>query len=95
MKRPASEYATLLALLDEALELPEVTERAGWIDRLPELHAGLRPTLRRMLLETAALDPASPCVQSHGLVLAFWPRFVGKNSRSSQRWGGFRSLWCV
>lgn len=64
MKRPASEYATLLALLDEALELPEETERAGWIDRLPELHAGLRPTLRRMLLETAALDPASPCVQS-------------------------------
>jgi hypothetical protein len=48
MKRTAGEYAVLLALLDEALEL-DVAARNAWLDALPESHAHLRPTLQRML----------------------------------------------
>jgi eukaryotic-like serine/threonine-protein kinase len=51
MKRTAGEYAVLLALLDEALDL-DVAARDAWIDALPESHAHLRPALRRMLSET-------------------------------------------
>jgi tetratricopeptide (TPR) repeat protein len=58
MKHTASEYAVLLALLDEALDL-QAEARAGWVDRLPESHAGLRPTLRRMLSETSSQEPAA------------------------------------
>jgi len=57
MKRTAGEYAALLALLDEALDL-DVEARDAWIDRLPESHADLRPTLRRMLSETSSQKSA-------------------------------------
>jgi eukaryotic-like serine/threonine-protein kinase len=57
MKRTAGEYAVLLALLDEALDL-DVAARAAWIDALPESHAHLRRTLQRMLSETLAPEPA-------------------------------------
>lgn len=57
MKRTASEYAVLLALLDEALDL-DVEARDAWIDALPEAHAHLRPTLQRMLSETLAPQTA-------------------------------------
>jgi len=61
MKRTAREYALLLALLDEALDL-DVATRDAWLDALPESHAPLRPTLQRMLSETSsqqtAADPA-------------------------------------
>ena len=56
MKRTAGEYAVLLALLDEALEL-DVAARDAWLDALPESHTHLRPTLQRMLSET--LGPAA------------------------------------
>src|SRR6266851_4450037 len=57
MKRTAGEYAVLLALLDEALDL-DVEARDAWIDRLQESHADLRPTLRRMLSETSSQKSA-------------------------------------
>jgi serine/threonine-protein kinase len=57
MKRTAGEYAVLLALLDEALDL-EVEAREGWVDQLPESQAGLRPTLRRLLSNTSSQEPA-------------------------------------
>jgi serine/threonine-protein kinase len=57
MKRTAGEYAVLLALLDEALDL-DVAARDAWIDALPESHAHLRPSLQRMLSETLAPEPA-------------------------------------
>src|ERR1700737_4935308 len=57
MKRTAGEYAVLLALLDEALDL-KVEAREGWIDQLPESQAGLRPTLRRLLSKTSSLELA-------------------------------------
>jgi eukaryotic-like serine/threonine-protein kinase len=53
MKRTAGEYALLLSLLDEVLDLPpEARER--WIDTLSGSRADLRPTLRRMLSATSA-----------------------------------------
>jgi tetratricopeptide (TPR) repeat protein len=57
MKRSADEYAVLLALLDEALDL-DVAARNAWLDALPESHSHLRPTLQRMLSETLAPEPA-------------------------------------
>jgi eukaryotic-like serine/threonine-protein kinase len=57
MKRTAGEYAVLLALLDEAFDL-DIEARDAWIDRLPEFHAHLRPTLRRMLSETSSPESA-------------------------------------
>lgn len=53
MKRSADEYAVLLALLDEALDL-DASSRSAWLDRLPEMHTHLRSTLQRMLSETLA-----------------------------------------
>ena len=57
MKRTAGEYAVLLALLDEVLDL-DVAARGAWLDALPEPHAPLRSTLQRMLSETLAPQPA-------------------------------------
>jgi serine/threonine protein kinase len=57
MKRTAGEYAVLLALLDEALDL-EVAARDAWLDALPESRAHLKPTLQRMLSETLAPEAA-------------------------------------
>ena len=57
MKRTAGEYAVLLALLDEALDL-DFEARDAWIEALPESHAQLRPTLRRMLSETSSQESA-------------------------------------
>jgi serine/threonine-protein kinase len=57
MKRSAGEYAVLLTLLDEALDL-DIAARDAWLDALPESHAHLRPTLQRMLSETLAPEPA-------------------------------------
>ena len=51
--RSGGEYAVLLQLLDEALDLP-VEARGGWVEQLSGSHAELRPTLRRMLLATSA-----------------------------------------
>ncbi len=51
MKRTAGEYAILLELLDQALDLPH-DARAEWLERLAAPHVELRSTLRRML-ETA------------------------------------------
>src|SRR3982074_1612400 len=51
--RSGGEYAVLLQLLDEALDLP-VEARSGWVEQLSGSHAELRPTLRRMLLATSA-----------------------------------------
>ena len=56
MKRTTGEYAALLALLDEALDL-DVAARDAWLDALPESHSHLRPTLQRMLSETLAPEP--------------------------------------
>jgi len=56
MKRTAGDYAVILALLDEALDMPAEV-RAGWVDQLPEAHAALRPTLRRMLSEASTQEP--------------------------------------
>ncbi|MDB6082742.1 MAG: hypothetical protein JWN43_623 [Gammaproteobacteria bacterium] len=56
MKRTTEEYAALLALLDEALDL-DAASRDAWLDALPESHVHLRPTLGRMLLETLAPEP--------------------------------------
>jgi eukaryotic-like serine/threonine-protein kinase len=53
MKRTADEYAVLLRLLDEALDLP-IEARGDWVDQLSGLHAELRPTLRRLLLAKSA-----------------------------------------
>src|SRR6202048_3554856 len=53
MKRTADEYAVLLRLLDEALDLP-IEARGDWVDQLSGLHAELRPTLRRLLSATYA-----------------------------------------
>jgi serine/threonine-protein kinase len=57
MKRTAGEYAVLLALLDEALDL-DVEARNAWIDALPESRIHLRPTLQRMLSETLSQEIA-------------------------------------
>ena len=51
--RSGAEYAVLLQLLDEVLDLP-VEARDGWVEQLSGSHAELRPTLRRMLLATSA-----------------------------------------
>jgi serine/threonine-protein kinase len=65
MKRTAGEYAVLLALLDDALDLP-AEQRADWLDRLPDSHAALRPTLRRLLSEAASQGTADGLgVQGH------------------------------
>lgn len=53
MKRTAGEYALLLSLLDEVLDLPPEA-RDRWIDTLSGSRADLRPTLRRMLSATSA-----------------------------------------
>ena len=53
MKRTAEEYAVLLRLLDEALDLPQEARNA-WIGQLSGPHAELRPTLQRLL---QAKDP--------------------------------------
>ena len=58
VKRTAGEYAALLALLDEALDL-DVAARGAWLNALPESHAHLLPTLQRMLSETSAREPAA------------------------------------
>ena len=58
MKRTAGEYAVLLALLDEALDL-DAGARGDWLDALPEFHSHLRPTLQRMLSETLAQKTAA------------------------------------
>ncbi|MDP9088089.1 MAG: serine/threonine-protein kinase [Pseudomonadota bacterium] len=57
MKRTAGEYAVLLSLLDEALDLP-VAARLGWVDHLSESYDDLRPTLRRLLLAKSAPETA-------------------------------------
>jgi serine/threonine-protein kinase len=51
----AAEWATLNALLDQALELEE-NERARWIDELPSEHHAFRTRLRRLLCAAAATD---------------------------------------
>ncbi|HMA00382.1 MAG TPA: serine/threonine-protein kinase [Steroidobacteraceae bacterium] len=53
MKRTAGEYALLLELLDQALDLP-ADARAGWVEELSASHADLGPALRRMLAATSA-----------------------------------------
>ena len=55
MKRTAGEYAILLGLLDEALDLPEEA-RARWVEQLGEPFAELRPTLRRLLETQSARE---------------------------------------
>ena len=57
MKRTAGEYAVLLELLDEALDLPR-DARDAWVDQLADSYAGLRPTLRRLLSATSAPESA-------------------------------------
>jgi serine/threonine-protein kinase len=57
MKHTAEEYAVLLALLEDALDL-DVEAREGWIDGLSAAHDGLRPTLRRMLVAPSAREAA-------------------------------------
>jgi hypothetical protein len=56
VKRTAAEYAQLLALLDEVLDLP-AESRGRWVNELPEAHASLAPTLRRLLAATSAPEP--------------------------------------
>ncbi|HEV7391630.1 MAG TPA: serine/threonine-protein kinase, partial [Burkholderiales bacterium] len=56
MKRTAAEYARLLALLDEVLELP-VESRGCWVDELPEADADLTPTLRRLVAAASTHEP--------------------------------------
>jgi serine/threonine-protein kinase len=55
MKRTASEYAILSALLDQALDLPE-DARAAWVARMSATHSDLEPALRRMLLSESARE---------------------------------------
>jgi eukaryotic-like serine/threonine-protein kinase len=55
MKRTAGEYAVLLGLLDQALDLPE-DARGSWIEQLSEDYSDLRPTLRRMLSAESLLE---------------------------------------
>lgn len=57
MKRTVGEYAVLLGLLDEALELPR-EQRDAWVEQLSDSYAGLRPTLRRLLSATSAPERA-------------------------------------
>ena len=56
MKRTAAEYARLLALLDEVLELP-AESRGCWVDELPEADADLTPTLRRLVAAASTHEP--------------------------------------
>lgn len=53
MPLPPTELAILSGLLEQALELP-ADERVGWIESLPEAHAGLKPWLRQLLASAAA-----------------------------------------
>jgi eukaryotic-like serine/threonine-protein kinase len=57
MKRTADDYAVLLRLLDEVLDLP-VEARTDWVDRLSGPAAQLQPTLRRLLLVSSAPETA-------------------------------------
>jgi len=53
--RSSDQYAALLQLLDEALDLP-ADARGGWVEQLSGSRAEFRPALRRMLLETSARE---------------------------------------
>ena len=48
MKRSAAQYAVLSPLLDEALCLDDAA-RIEWLAKLPEIYAGYRPALDRIL----------------------------------------------
>jgi eukaryotic-like serine/threonine-protein kinase len=63
--RTGGEYAVLLRLLDEALDLP-AEARGGWVEQLSGSDAELRPTLRRLLLATSAPETSDVIkLQSH------------------------------
>jgi serine/threonine-protein kinase len=55
MKLARDDWAELLRLLDQALELP-ARERAGWLDALPPAQARLRAALARLLEQRGAIE---------------------------------------
>ena len=69
MKRTPGEYAILLGLLDEALDLPEEA-RARWVEQLGEPFAELRPTLRRLLETQSARETGEFALAGHIAALA-------------------------
>ena len=55
MNIDASEWPSISALLDEAMDLPE-SLRQAWLDALPEAHRSHRPSLERLLADFAQVE---------------------------------------
>jgi hypothetical protein len=57
MKLPRDDWAQVLRLLDQALELP-VHTRATWLAALPPEQARLAPALEQLLEQRRAIETA-------------------------------------
>jgi hypothetical protein len=65
MKRDAAQYAVLSRLLDEVLDLDE-RARALWLEALPQVHAGERQVLHRLLtLDRTAANRRLKRLEAH------------------------------
>ncbi len=63
MTRTAAEYARVLALLDEMLDLPPAA-RESWLERLPPADTDLAPALRRLMAAAVSSSSDADGLQS-------------------------------